>query len=78
MIINDEINETSSKENEILPKKVLFNLKAIEEVGIAKVSTMKKIISNGEIPIVKIGNKIHVKRIDLIRFIDANTIEMAC
>jgi hypothetical protein len=58
----------------LIPKQVLFNLKTIEEIGIAKVSTMKKIISNGEISIVKIGNKIHIARNELIRFIDENTV----
>ncbi len=63
--------------HEIIPQKVLFNLKLIEDLGIIKVSMMKKIISNGEISIVKIGNKIHIKRSELIRFIDANTIDIA-
>ncbi len=63
--------------DEILPQKVLFNLKLIEDIGIAKVSMMKKLIANGEIQIVKIGNKIHVTRIELIRFINDNTIDIA-
>lgn len=57
-----------------IPNQVLFNLKVIEELGIAKVSMMKKIISKGEISIVKIGNKIHVTRAELIKFINDNTV----
>ena len=60
---------------EIIPKQVLFNLKTIEEMGIVKISMMKKLISDGEISIVKIGNKIHITRLELIRFIEANTVE---
>lgn len=59
---------------ELIPSKVLFNLKTIDELGIAKISMMKKLIANGEISIVKIGNKIHVKRTELIRFLEANTV----
>ena len=59
-----------------IPQKVLFNLKMIEELGIAKISMMKKLIYNGEIPIVKIGNKLHIKRKDLINFINDNTINL--
>ena len=59
---------------EELPSQVLFNLKTIDELGIAKIATMKKIISNQGISIVKIGNKIHIRRSELIRYINANTI----
>lgn len=76
MKINEKTKEDSLNENEGIPQKVLFNLKAIEELGIAKISMMKKIIYNGEIPIVKIGNKIHVKRSELINFINSNTISL--
>lgn len=76
MKINDEIEGNDLKEyDDIIPQKVLFNLKSIEDIGIAKISMMKKIISNSEISIVKIGNKIHIKRSELIRFIDANTVD---
>lgn len=68
--------EDSSNVNDEIPKKVLFNLKTIEDIGIAKTSMMKKIIYNGEIPIVKIGNKIHIKRSELIKFINSNTISL--
>jgi len=76
MIVKEKIKEDSFGMNDIIPQKVLFNLKAIEELGIAKISMMKKIIYKGEIPIVKIGNKIHVKRSELIKFINSNTISL--
>jgi hypothetical protein len=59
---------------DLIPKKVLFNIKEIEEIGAIKASMIKKLISHGQIEIVKIGNKIHVTRIELIRFLEDNTI----
>lgn len=61
--------------DKIIPNQVLFNLKKIEEIGIAKISMMKKLITNGEISIVKIGNKIHVSRSEIIRFMAKNTVD---
>ena len=60
--------------DELIPKGVLFNLKEVEEMKIIKVSTAKKMISMGELNIVKIGNKIHLSRAEIIRFLEANTI----
>lgn len=74
MIIEEKIKVISSSIEDELPPNILFNLKLIDETGIAKISMMKKLIQNGEIPIVKIGNKIHIKRSDLVNFINANTI----
>jgi len=76
MVIKEKTDEGNLTEYEEIPKMVLFNLKVIEEMGIAKTSMMKKLINNGEIPIVKIGNKIHVKRSELINFINANTVSL--
>ena len=59
---------------QLLPHKVLFNLKEIQEIGIIKIAMAKKLIAKNEIEFVKIGNKIHISRIQLIRFLEGNTI----
>lgn len=60
---------------ELIPKGVLFSIKEIEEMGAIKNQMMKKLIKQGNLEIVKIGNKIHVSRTELIRFLKDNTIE---
>lgn len=63
--------------NDMLPKAILFNLKQIEEMGLIKVNMAKKLIANRELEIVKIGAKIHITRLEIIRYMEANTIEIA-
>jgi hypothetical protein len=60
---------------ELIPKGVLFSIKEIEEMGVIKNQMMKKLIRLGNIEIVKIGNKNHISRTELIRFLKDNTIE---
>ena len=60
--------------NELLPQSVLFNLRRLEELDILKVDMAKKLIANGAIEIVKIGNKTHVSRTSLIDYLEANTV----
>lgn len=60
--------------NELIPNAILFNLRQIEEMGLIKVDMAKKLIANRSLEIVKIGNKIHITRSELIRFLVANTI----
>lgn len=64
---------TTNYEN-LIPKKVLFNLREIENLGLIKISTIKKIIGKGEITYTRIGNKLHITRIELIKYLEANTI----
>lgn len=61
--------------DEIIPYGVLFNLKEVEEMRIIKVDMAKKLILKGEIEFVKIGNKIHLSRTVLIRYLIENTIK---
>jgi translation elongation factor EF-Ts len=61
--------------NSMIPKNILFNLKELEALKILKISMAKKLIQNGEISITKIGSKIHINRIELIRFLEESTIE---
>jgi len=60
---------------DLLPQGIIFNLKQIEDLSILKVSMAKKLIHNGELESVKIGNKIHISRTELIRFLDENTVQ---
>ena len=62
--------------NALLPQRILFNLKEIEELGAIKIDMAKKLIANRELEIVKIGNKIHISRTELIRYLDENTLEL--
>jgi hypothetical protein len=62
--------------NALLPQRILFNLKEVEELGIIKVDMAKKLINNRELEIVKIGNKIHISRMELVRYLDENTLEL--
>ncbi len=60
---------------DLLPQGIIFNLKQIEEFSILKVSMAKKLIHNGELESVKVGNKIHISRTELIRFLEENTVQ---
>lgn len=57
----------------IIPNKILFNLKGIEEVGLIKTDMAKKLVYNGYLEVVKIGNKIHISREELIKYLELNT-----
>ena len=57
----------------LLPPKVLFNLKEIEEIGLIKTDMAKKLVYKGFLEIVKIGNKIHISREELSRYLELNT-----
>ena len=52
----------STDYNLIIPNKILFNLKEIEEIGLIKTDMAKKLVYNGYLEVVKIGNKIHISR----------------
>jgi len=58
----------------IIPPGVLFNLKEVEEMKILKVAMAKKLIAKRELETVKIGNKLHLSRAVLIRYLGDNTI----
>ncbi|QKF59126.1 DNA-binding protein [Aliarcobacter lanthieri] len=59
--------------NLLLPNKVLFNLKDIEDLGVIKIDMAKKLVYNGVLEVVKIGNKIHISRDELIKYLETNT-----
>ena len=53
---------------------LIFNLKEIEDMKIIKSDMAKKLIYNNELEVVKIGKKIHITRIEIIKFLVNNTI----
>ena len=59
---------------ELIPKKVLFSIKEIADLGIIKSDMCKKLIYNRKIEIIKLGSKNFVSRTELIRYLQANTI----
>ena len=59
--------------NLIIPNRILFNLKEIEEIGLIKTDMAKKLVYNGYLEVVKIGNKLHISREELINYLESNT-----
>lgn len=60
--------------DDVIPEGVLFSLKELENMKILKVSMAKKMIANGEIEVVKIGNKLHIARAVIVAFLAENTL----
>lgn len=60
--------------DELIPKKVLFSIKDIDELGIIKSDMCKKLIYTYEIEVVKIGSKNFISRTELIRYLESQTI----
>lgn len=58
----------------IIPNKVLFNLKEVEQMGIFKVDMAKKLIRKKELEVTKIGTKLHIARDVLIKFLEKHTV----
>lgn len=59
---------------ELIPKKVLFSIKEIADLGIIKSDLCKKLIYNRQIEVVKLGNKNFISRVELIRYLQVNTV----
>ena len=62
--------------DKLLPAGIIFNLKEIEAMNLIKVAMAKKLISQGNLEIIKVGNKVHVSRVELIRFLESNTLKI--
>lgn len=63
--------------NDLIPPGIIFNLVQIEQMGLIKVAMLKKLIAKRELEIVKVGQKIHISRQQLIHFMESNTINAA-
>ncbi len=64
----------STSYDALIPKKVLFSIKEMEELGIVKSDMCKKLILNRKIEVTKLGNKNFISRSEIIRFLESNTI----
>ena len=60
----------------IIPKGVLFNLGQLQELNILKTPTAKKLIYAGKIEAIKIGNKLHISRAEIIRYLEDRTLKV--
>ena len=60
--------------NELIPNGLLFSIKEIDEMNLIKSDMLKKIIYNREIEVVKIGKKNFISKIDLVAYLEANTV----
>ena len=59
---------------DLIPKKVLFSIKEIADLGIIKSDLCKKLILTRKIEVIKLGNKNFISRVELIRYLQVNTI----
>ena len=59
---------------EILPNLVLFNLKQLEDFGVLKTPTAKKLINQGKLEAIKIGAKIHISKNEIVRYLSDRTV----
>ena len=59
---------------ELIPKKVLFSIKEIAELGIIKSDMCKKLIYNRKIESVKLGTKNFITRTELIKYLKSRTV----
>lgn len=59
---------------ELIPQKVLFSIKEIDDLGIIKSATCKKLLYRREIEAIKIGSKNFFSRTTIIRYLQSRTI----
>jgi len=45
-----------------------FNLKELHDAKVLNINMVKKLINQGELEYIKIGNKIHISRFELVRY----------
>ena len=69
--------QTNNNLDNIIPKGVLFNLAQLQEHNILKTATAKKLIYAGKLEAIKIGNKLHISRAEIIRYLEDRTLKRA-
>ena len=57
-----------------LPNQITFSLKQLQDLGLFRVSTAKKLIITGQLEAVKIGVKLFVLRAEVIRYFNDNIV----
>jgi hypothetical protein len=60
--------------DELIPKRILFSIKEINDLGIIKSDMCKKLLSNRELEVIKLGKKNFILRSEIIRYLEDNTI----
>ena len=60
--------------NKLVPSKKIQTFKEIEEAGLIAQGMLFKLYRTGQIEVIKIGNKNHVSREEIIRYLTQNTI----
>lgn len=68
--------QTNNNLDNIIPKGVLFNLGQLQELNILKTPTAKKLIYAGKLEAIKIGNKLHISRAEIIRYLEDRTLKV--
>lgn len=68
--------QTKANYENTIPKSVLFNLAELQELNILKTPTAKKLIYAGKIEAIKIGNKLHISRAEIIRYLEDRTLKV--
>lgn len=68
--------QTDTNYENLIPKGVLFNLAQLQDYNIIKTPTAKKLIYNGKLEAIKIGNKLHVSRAEIIRYLEDRTLKV--
>ena len=58
---------------DLIPKGIIFNLQEIQDMKVLKIPKIKKLIYDKELEVVRVGNKLHVPRAELIRYLEENT-----
>ena len=66
---------TNNELEKIIPQNVLFNLAQLQELNILKTPTAKKLIYAEKIQAIKIGNKLHISRAEIIRYLEDRTLK---
>jgi len=60
--------------NSLLPQKILFSIKEIDEIGLIKSDLLKKLIYSQKIEVTKLASKNFISRTALINYLESNTI----
>ena len=67
---------TNNELEKIIPQNVLFNLAQLQELNILKTPTAKKLIYAGKLEAIRIGNKLHISRAEIIRYLEDRTLKV--
>ena len=67
---------TSNDYDKLIPTGVLFNLAQLQNYNIIKTPTAKKLIYAGKLEAIKIGNKLHISRAEIIRYLEDRTFKV--